>query len=136
VSAAHCPRVGPWLLGALLAISACASTSESDEAKQQALATQLVAAAQAAGVAPRLTPAVAESLYGTDAPGVCDTFEGGLSTSEQNLLRGNPALGRRKAITDRAITYGRIVVETYCPDKLDEYDDEVDDLDPIERSDS
>ena len=44
--------------------------------------------------------------------------------------------GRRKTITDDAVTYGRLVVETYCPDSLDEYDDVVDDLDPFETSDS
>lgn len=136
MSAAHCPRLGPWLLGVLLVVSACTSTSESDEANEKALAAQLVDAAHAAGVAPRLTPEVAESLYGADAPGVCDTFDGGLGTSEQNMILGNPALGRRKTITDRAITYGRVVVETYCPDKLDEYNDEVEGLQPFESSDS
>ena len=59
------------------------------------------------------------------------TFEDGLSTAEQNLLLGNPAHGRRKTITDDAMTYGRLVVETYCPDNLDEYDDAVADLDPV-----
>jgi hypothetical protein len=85
-------------------------------------------------VAPRLTVEVAESLYGTDAPAVCDVFEDGLTTAEQNLLLGNPAQGRRKTITDNAVTYGRIVVETYCRDDLDDYDDVVDDLDPLEAS--
>src|SRR6186997_1511891 len=99
----------------LLLPSACSSTSASDEATEQALAEQLVDASHAAGVAPRLTVAVAESLYGTEAPAICDAFDGGLSTAEQNLLLGNPAHGRRKTITDDAVTYGRLVVETYCP---------------------
>jgi hypothetical protein len=114
--------------------SACSSTSDSDEATEQALAEQLVDATHAAGVAPRLTVDVAESLYGTEAPAICDAFDGGLSTAEQNLLLGNPAHGRRKTITDEAVTYGRLVVETYCPDNLDEYDDVVADLDPFEAS--
>ncbi len=118
----------------LLLPSACSSTSASDEATEQALAEQLVDASHAAGVAPRLTVAVAESLYGTEAPAICDAFDGGLSTAEQNLLLGNPAHGRRKTITDDAVTYGRLVVETYCPDNLDEYDDVVTDLDPFEAS--
>lgn len=118
----------------LLLPSACSSTSASDEATEQALAEQLVDATRAAGVAPRLTVDVAESLYGTEAPAICDAFDGGLSTAEQNLLLGNPAHGRRKTITDDAVTYGRLVVETYCPDDLDEYDDVVTDLDPFEAS--
>ena len=129
-------RVGLLLAAALLLLapSACSSTSDADEAKEQELAEQLVDAAHAAGVASRLTVDVAESLYGTDASSICDTFEDGLSTAEQNLLLGNPAHGRRKTITDDAVTYGRLVVETYCPDNLDEYDDVVDDLDPFEAS--
>ena len=86
-------------------------------------------------MAPRLTVEVAESLYGTDAPGVCDVFDDGLSTAEQNVILGNPGHGRRKTITDDAVTYGRLVVETYCPDSLDEYDEAVADLDPFEKSD-
>ena len=59
-------------------------------------------------------------------------FDDGLSTAEQNLILGNPAHGRRKTITDDAVTYGRLVVQTYCPDNLDEYDEAVADLDPFE----
>ena len=119
----------------LLLTTACGSTSDADEAKEQALAEQLVDAAHSAGVAPRLTVDVAESFYGTKAPAVCDAFDGGLSTAEKNLILGNPAHGRRKTITDDAVTYGRVVVETYCPDKLDHYNDAVDDLDPFEVTD-
>ena len=98
------------------------------------MAEQLVDSAHAAGVAPRLTADVAASLYGPDAPAVCDVFEDGLTTAERNLLLGNPAHGRRKTVTDNAITHGRVVVETYCPDNLDDYDDVVADLDPFEAS--
>ena len=100
----------------LLVMSGC-SSSDDDEAAEKASAEQLVEATQAAGVAPRLTVGVAESLYGTDAPGVCDVFDDGLSTAEQNLILGNPGHGRRKTITDEAVIYGRLVVQTYCPDQ-------------------
>ena len=65
---------------------------------------------------------------------MCDVFDDGLSTAEANDLLGNPGHGRRKTITDDAVTYGRLVVETYCPDSLGEYDDAVADLDPFEKS--
>ena len=77
---------------------------------------------------------MAESLYGTDAPAVCDAFDGGLSTAERTLILGNPGHGRRKTITDDAVTYGGLVVQTYCPQHLDEYDDIVEELDPFETS--
>ena len=63
-------------------VALCAGCSSDDDASEQALAEQLVAATQAAGVAPRLTVDLAESLYGTDAPAVCDAFDGEPSTGE------------------------------------------------------
>ncbi len=90
---------------------------------------QLVSAAHSAGVAPRLTVGVAESLYGTSAPQICDALDGGVSSAEALLLKGNPAGRRGKLITNDAITYERLVVQTYCPDQLSTYDDLVADID-------
>jgi hypothetical protein len=125
--------------GAALALTAllvvgCSSTSDEDEATEQQLAEQLVAATQEAGVAPRLTVDVAESLYGTDAPAVCDAFDGGTSSAGDLILRGNVAQGRRKAITDDAVTYAGLVIQTYCPDVQSDFDDAVADIDPVEKS--
>jgi len=98
---------------------------------EQEKAQQLVSSAHAAGLAPHLTVEVAEALYGKDAAGVCDVFEGGLTTSERNDLLGNPAGKRAKTITTDAIDYGRLVVKTYCPDELTRYDNIVKDLNPV-----
>ena len=73
---------------------------------------------------------VAESLYGTSAPQVCDALEGGVSSAESLLLTGNPSGRRAKIVTTDAVTYGRLVVKTYCPDQLSTYDDLVADIDP------
>ena len=120
----------------LVVVSGCSSDSDADEAKEQDLAQQLVSALHQEGLAPRLTVDVAASMYGTDASGVCDVFDDGLSTAEKNVILGNPAHGRRKTITDDAVAYGTVVVKTYCPDVLPEYQDAVADLDPYEKSDS
>ncbi|MET0911119.1 MAG: hypothetical protein ABWZ99_16755 [Ilumatobacteraceae bacterium] len=120
-------------LAAVLVLSACGSDA-TEEANEDALATQFVASVHAAGVAPRLTPDAAASLYGTDAPAVCGAFDGELSTSARNVLFGNLRQGRRKTITDDAVTYGRLVVETYCPDQLADFDLAVSVLDPFETS--
>jgi hypothetical protein len=122
-------------LSATLLLTAC-GPSDSEEAEEDALATQFVDAAHAAGVAPRMTVDAAAALYGTDASGVCDAFDGDLSTSASNVLFGNLAQRRRKAITDDAVTHARVVVETYCPDQLDDFDNAVQDLDPFEKSNS
>ena len=122
-------------LTAALLLTAC-GPSDSEQAEEDALATQFVDAAHAAGIAPRMTVDVAAALYGTDASNVCDAFDGDLSTSAENVLFGTLARGRRKAITDEAVTHSRLVVQTYCPDQLDDFDRAVQDLDPFETSNS
>lgn len=112
----------------------CGSTSASEEADEQRKAEQLVAATQAAGVAPHFTVDLAASLYGTDAPTVCDVFADGLATAERNDLWGNPTGRRAKVITTDAVTYGRLVVEVYCPDELPHFDAAVASLDPVHSS--
>jgi hypothetical protein len=120
-------------LAVVLFVSACGPDAD-ERAEQEDLATQLVDSAHAAGVAPRLTVGMAESLYGTEAPAVCGAFDGELSTAARNVLFGNLRQGRRKTITDDAVTYGRLVVETYCPNQLADFDEAVSVLDPFESS--
>jgi hypothetical protein len=112
-------------------ITGCASTAAEDEATEQRLAAELVAATRAAGVAPKLTPEIAVSLYGTDATAVCDAFDGGSSTAARNVMFGNLAQGRRTNITDRAVVYAALVVDTYCPDVAADFKASIADLDPV-----
>ena len=115
----------------LLVVAGCGrSAADEGEAKQRA--EQLVAATEAARVAPNLTTEVAASLYGTGAPTVCKVFADGLTTAERNDLWGNPTGRRAKTITTNAVTYGRLVVQTYCPAELSNFDDVVKTLDPVE----
>ena len=96
--------------------------------------TKLVSAAHQAGVAPDLTVEVAESLYGTSAPQICDVLEDGVSSAESLILNGNPSGRREKLITTDAITYERLVVKTYCPDELSTFDDLAADIDGTETT--
>ena len=114
-----------------LLLAACSSTSAEEAATQQHLAVDLVSATQEAGILPRLTPDVVASLYGSDASSVCDAFDGGLSTSGANLLRGNPGHARRNNITTTAVIYAGLVIQTYCPDVLADFEFEIADIDPI-----
>ncbi len=119
------------LASVAVATVACGDAEHSEQ--ERGRAEQLVASANAAGVAPRLTAGVAASLYGSDGAVVCDVVRGGLRSGGAGIVvLGNPAHGRRKSITDDAVTYGRLVVQTYCPDVLDDYDDLVADIDPFE----
>ncbi len=115
-----------------LLLGGCSSSG--DTLDDAALAQQLVTATQAAGVAPGLTVDVAESLYDSSAPQICDALTGGVGSAEQLLLTGNPALGRTKVITSNAVTYGGLVVQVYCPDEAAPYADLVADLDPLDST--
>jgi len=127
-------RAGRWrdatLLCALVLVG-CSAQQPADP-RAQADAQKLVSAAQSAGVAPELTVEVAEALYGTTAPQICGALAGGISSAESLLLNGNPAGRRVKLITDRAITYERLVVQNYCPDDLPAYDQLVAHIDATE----
>ena len=57
-----------------------------------------------------------------------------MSTAESLLLTGNPAGRRGKLVTTDAVTYERLVVQTYCPDQLSTYDDLVSDIDPTKTT--
>jgi hypothetical protein len=116
-------------LGVLVLLAACSSTSSAEETSK---AQQLVAATASAGVAPGLTVDTAEALYGTSADQICDALDGGVSSMEKFLLTGNPSGRRGKLISTDAVTYGGLVVKTYCPDQLSTYDDLVDDIDATE----
>ena len=109
----------------VLAGCSCGPTARQEQSDAQ----HLVSAAHSAGVASGLTVGVAESLYGTSAPQICDVLDGGVSSAESLLLTGNPAGRRPKVITTDAITYERLVVQTYCPNNLSTYDDLVSDID-------
>lgn len=127
------------VVGSLLAVALVAgcAPSTADRVLARQRARELVAATRDAGVAPGMTVAVAQSLYGTDAPTACDVLgEDGLSDSAALALVGNLALGRRKTITDEAVTYGRLVVQTYCPDELDTFEEVVRRVDPYEATDT
>ena len=102
-------RLGRIFVGVAIVSAVFAGCGSDDDgsSEEATLAQQLVDATHAAGVAPRTDRRVAESLYGTDASAVCDAFDGGLSTSAQNIILGNPGHGRRKTITDEAVEYGR-----------------------------
>jgi hypothetical protein len=121
---------GAALLCVLVLVTGCSSTGAEEKATEQANAKTLVSAAHAAGVAPGLTVEVAESLYGTSAPQICDVLKDGVSSAESLLLSGNPSGRREKLVTTDAVTYERLVVKTYCPDELSTYDDLVADIDP------
>ncbi|WP_370413670.1 hypothetical protein [Streptomyces fradiae] len=73
-----------------------------------------------------------ERLLGTDGGQVCEAPGNALKTALyqiQALSNGATGPGMRPVIADsKAVEAERIVLQVYCPDKLDEFDDAVDDL--------
>ena len=107
--------------GIVILLGGCSSDGSEATDPGASQAQQLVSATQAAGVAPNLTVGVAESLYGTAAPQICDALSDGLGSAEELILKGNPSGRRAKLITSDAVTYGGLVVQVYCPDQAATY---------------
>ncbi|MFF9068286.1 hypothetical protein ACF09E_23340 [Streptomyces sp. NPDC014891] len=72
-----------------------------------------------------------ERVLGTDGGPVCDDPDNALKTALWKIQQANGATGpgMRPVITDsKAVQAERIVLQVYCPDQVDEFDDTVDDL--------
>jgi hypothetical protein len=129
-------RAGGAILATLLLLSVagCSSTSASDKAIAQSKAQQLVAASKAAGIAPHYTVDATAAEFGTSALQVCGAFKHGLNGPGSLLTIGNPAGRRPKLVSNQAVTYGRLVIETYCPNRIKNFNKTVADLDPTRRT--
>ncbi|MEU7698146.1 MULTISPECIES: hypothetical protein [unclassified Streptomyces] len=72
-----------------------------------------------------------ERVLGTDGGPVCDDPDNALKTALWKIQQANGATGpgMRPVITDsKAVQAERIVLQVYCPDQVDDFDDTVDDL--------
>ena len=106
---------------AVLAIGV-AGCGADDSDSANAKADALVKAASAENLAPNLTNEVARTLYGDDGGRVCGT----LTRDSQPTVLG---LGRTRIQSqpeehvDDLVAYDRLVVKTYCPDELGQFND-------------
>lgn len=111
---------------ALLTFSAARST-----AKAQDKADQLIAALEAAGARTPSQEQVVRVL-GEDGGAICEDPGDALrrATLHGMLTNGASGPGQRPIIADeRVVRFQLLVVEIYCPDELDDFEDAVDDLD-------
>ncbi|MET9671840.1 hypothetical protein ABZY68_01925 [Streptomyces sp. NPDC006482] len=72
-----------------------------------------------------------ERLLGTDGGQVCEEPGNALKTALWKIQQSNGATGpgMRPVISDsKAVEAERIVLQVYCPDQLDEFDEDLDDL--------
>lgn len=110
----------------MVAIVILVGCGESSNKVAQQHANELVRATQSAGLALGLTPQIAVSLYGKNAHAIC----GPLKDDEVNLvtLSRIQLWGTPSDKTDDLIAYDKLVVQTYCPDQLEEFEELLNDL--------
>lgn len=123
-------------LSAAVGVGLCACTpagtaSNPDASEAQELADQLNDNLAAVGLDELDTP-TATVLYGTDGGVTCENA--GELQHELSLAQfGNNALHLRRVVLDPSlVAYDLAVIETYCPDKADDFEDLVADLDTEE----
>ncbi|CAM5468668.1 hypothetical protein GCM10010222_37550 [Streptomyces tanashiensis] len=101
-------------------------TNNETESKAKQLQEELVKAGY-----PAPDTDTIERLLGTDGGQVCEQPGNALKTALWKIQQANGAAGpgMRPVISDtKAVQAERIVLQVYCPDKLDDFDDEVEDL--------
>ena len=118
-----------WTIGALIVIAMLAltftyGTPEADE-PALAKADELITRMEDAGMQTP-DPDVVASTYGTDGGAAC-TMTGAELSEFVGALNANRAggevNGRPGFIDPRVALYGSMVVDTYCPERADDYDD-------------
>jgi hypothetical protein len=123
-----------WILGgvilALVVIGLITYSGQKRDQEAQAKAAQLTQKFERAGLpVPRDQDIIVRSL-GTDGGAVCDNPANALGRALFNdqLSNGADFVGRRPVIADRRILVGEaLILDTYCPEKLQEFRDKVDD---------
>lgn len=117
------------LLGAIMMIQFAGHQDRQDEREAEQKAATLHAAFADVGITAFTEETIARVL-GSDGGGFC-TDPAALVDATANLGSANGAAGpgiRPSVLDERRLEGDRLVIETYCPDQLDEFDAYVDSL--------
>ena len=135
MKASHDHRTLYWIIGGvavLLCIVGLITYSGQKETQQaQDKAQQLTQKFKAAGLEVPVNDDVFVRTLGSDGGTVCDNPASALgrATLLNSLVNGASFVGQRPVIVDRNVIKGEaLILETYCPDKLQEFKDKFDDL--------
>jgi hypothetical protein len=128
-------RVMYWIIGAVLVVLAVVGlitySSNKSDAQAQQKAQQLTQAYRQAGLpVPQDQDIITRSL-GNDGGAVCDNPASALGRAAllDQLVNGAATVGRRPVIVDRQVIQGQaLIMQIYCPDKLQEFRDKFDGL--------
>jgi hypothetical protein len=124
-----------WAIGGVLVVLVVIGlitwkTGKNDQ-EAQAKAQQLTASFRKAGLHVPVKQEQITSALGTDGGPVCDNPGNSLGKAVlfDQLANGASQVGRRPVIVDRRLILGEaLILQTYCPDKLQKYKDEFNDL--------
>jgi hypothetical protein len=124
-----------WALGGVVLLLALVGLvtygSNASTAEAQEKAQQLTQKLETAGLRAPADEAVFVRSFGTDGGNVCDNPGNALARATLFSLFTNGAshVGQRPVIVDRRLIQGQLLImETYCPGKLEDFREEVEDL--------
>jgi hypothetical protein len=124
-----------WVVGgiavALAIIGLFTYSAGKNDREAQQKAQQLTQKLEAAGLPVPADPDTIIRALGNDGGAVCADPAHALARAVlfDSLANGASHVGRRPVIVDRRILQGEVLIlETYCPDKLQEYRDKIDEL--------
>ena len=128
-------RTLTWILGAILlllvVLGLITYSSNERTADSEQKAAELTQKFEAAGLPTPASDDIFIRQFGTDGGNVCDNPGDALgkATLHAMLTNGASFVGVRPVIIDRRLIQGQILImETYCPDELETFRDEVEDL--------
>ena len=124
-----------WVLGGVvvvLCVIGLITYSGNKETKEaQDKAQQLTQKLEAAGLRVPQDQNIFVRSLGTDGGAVCENPASALgkATLIDTITNGADFVGRRPVIIDRRILKGEaLILQTYCPEKLPDYQNKIDDL--------
>jgi hypothetical protein len=124
-----------WIIGGVLVVLCVvglvtySGNKETKEAQDKA--QQLTQKFQSAGLRVPEDQNVFVRSLGTDGGAVCDNPASALGKAAliDTITNGADFVGRRPVIIDRRVLKGEaLILQTYCPEKLPDYQSKIDDL--------
>jgi hypothetical protein len=124
-----------WVIGGVVLVLCViglitySGKKEDEEARQKA--QELTQKLEQAGLRAPEDEDILVRTFGTDGGAVCDNPGDGLGKAIlfDQFANGAVQVGRRPVIIDgRLLRAGRLIIETYCPDELEDFREEFDDL--------
>ena len=120
--------IGVLVLLVIVGVVTYSSNERTDESQQ--LAAELTQKLDAAGL-PVPDEDILVRSFGTDGGAVCNDPANALGRALlfDNLTNGASFVGRRPVIADSRVVQGELLIlDTYCPDQVQEFRDKFDDL--------